>query len=340
MLPDNFNIPITVSLTSFPPRINVVGDVVKSILSQTVKPDRVLLWLAEDQFPGRESDLPSALTDLCNSGLTIRWCDDIRPHKKYFYTMQEFPESIVITVDDDVVYKPELVETLVNSYIKFPFAVSALRAHRITFDENGCMKPYEKWERGIKTAHYPSHALIATGVCGVLYPPHCFGEEAFNKEFIKENCINADDLWQKIMELKYNVPVVLAAPSEDVKTIRGSQAEALYKSNDLADQNDIQFRNILSAYNHRSNSGYSLQDCLRISSLAFDSDAPAGGEAAAAQIKLLQKELAAVKGSSEYRIGRILTLVPRAAKTFLCCVQDNGLGYTFKLILKKLRHFS
>lgn len=332
----NLNTPVTVSLTSFPQRIGVVGDVIKSILSQSVKPDRVLLWLSEDQFPDREASLPKALTDLVADGLEIMWCDDMRPHKKYFYTMQKYPDDIIITVDDDVEYKPDTVEKLLKSYMRFPFAVSALRAHRITFDENGKLKPYEQWERGMKTAHFPSHALIATGVCGVLYPPRCFGDMAFNKEFIKENCLNADDLWLKIMEIIHNVPVVLAAPSEDVKTIKGSQTEALYKSNDLADKNDMQFRNILAAYNSCVGS-CTIEERLRISSLAFEGSSSFGNEAAAAQLDLVKNELKAVKGSFEYRLGRTVTILPRAVKTFTDCIGDNGFGYTVKLVLKKLR---
>ena len=337
MLPANFNIPVTVSLTSFPVRIGIVGEVIKSILEQTVKPDRVVLWLAEDQFPAKEADLPASLTELTDRGLEIMWCDDIRPHKKYFYTMQKYPDSIVITVDDDVCYSADTLETLLESYCRYPFAVSALRAHRITFDENNCLKPYNQWERGITTAHYPSHALIATGVCGVLYPPRCFGSEAFNKEFIKENCINADDLWLKIMELIYNVPVVLAAPSRDVKTIKGSQTEALYKSNDLADNNDIQFRNILQCYDNFGNQGYTLTQRLCISSCALENSTQLGDAAAANRIELLTKELEKTKKSSAYKIGQAITFVPRCVGIFSNCIKDNGFGYTLKLIAKKLR---
>lgn len=340
MLFDNLNLSVTVSLTSFPARINVVSEVVKSILNQTVKPDRVVLWLAQNQFENGEASLPAQLCELKAQGLEIEWCDDIRPHKKYFYTMQKYPDDIVITVDDDVEYRPDTVETLLRSYIRFPFAVSALRAHCIAFDENGSIKPYERWERGIKTAHYPSHALMATGVCGVLYPPRCFGPEAFRKDTILETCLNADDLWLKIMELIYNVPVVLAAASADVKTIKGSQAEALYKSNDLADKNDIQFRSLLSAYDSFCSDSYTLTQLLRISSLSFCSGNSIGGEAAEAQLNMLKEELSSTKQSFEYRFGRVFTFIPRAAKTFLDCIKDNGFAYTVKLILKKLRHRS
>ncbi len=269
MLPYNLDISVTVSLTSYPARIKVVPEVIKSIFNQTVKPDRVLLWLAEEQFSEKEASLPAELRALKNQGLEIMWCDDLRPHKKYFYTMQKYPDDIIITVDDDVKYKPDTIEKLLASYIKFPFAVSALRAHCITFDEHGCINPYRSWARSINTPHFPSHALMATGVSGVLYPPHCFGQEAFNKDFIIENCLNADDLWLKTMELIHNIPVVLAAPSDGATTIEGSQTEALFKSNDREGGNDIQLRNILNSYDSYCGSRYTLTDRIRISSASF-----------------------------------------------------------------------
>ena len=55
---------------------------IKTLLKQTVKPDKVVLWLAEEQFPQKENELPSELLELQNFGLTIKWCTDIRSYKK------------------------------------------------------------------------------------------------------------------------------------------------------------------------------------------------------------------------------------------------------------------
>jgi len=336
MLPENLNLSITVSLTSFPARIGFVPMVVQSVLNQTLKPDRVVLWLAEDQFAGREADLPQELVSLVEKGLEINWCDDIRPHKKYFYTMQKYPDDIVITVDDDVVYQPDLVETLVKSFIRHPYAVSALRAHRITFDENGKVNPYALWERGYALSGVASHALLAVGVGGVLYPPHCLGHELFNKEFIAENCLNADDMWLKGNEIIRNVPVVLAASSTEVKNIKGSQTEALFKSNDFADHNDVQFASIMAYCDKLCGSDYSATDRLYISACWLESNGMSC-ENSDGYAKLLQQENAAIKASAAYKAGMAVTALPRALKALFKCISDNGFGYTVKLILKRIK---
>lgn len=75
------------SLTSYPKRINVVWITIETLLQQTVKPDEVILWLADSQFKEIE-ELPEELKVLQKRGLIIRFCDDLKSHKKYFYTMR------------------------------------------------------------------------------------------------------------------------------------------------------------------------------------------------------------------------------------------------------------
>lgn len=41
---------IVVSLTSFPARIKKVHIVIESLLNQTIKPDKIILWLSKEQF--------------------------------------------------------------------------------------------------------------------------------------------------------------------------------------------------------------------------------------------------------------------------------------------------
>lgn len=59
---------IIVSLTSYPARISVVFQVLERMLVQTLRPDKVILWLAKEQFPNREADLPDELLALCEEG--------------------------------------------------------------------------------------------------------------------------------------------------------------------------------------------------------------------------------------------------------------------------------
>ena len=55
--------------------------------------------------PRKESDLPGVLSEMIMSGkVRLRWVDDLKPHKKYFFAFKEYPNDLVITIDDDVLY--------------------------------------------------------------------------------------------------------------------------------------------------------------------------------------------------------------------------------------------
>ena len=51
--------PVVVSLTSHPHRINTVYKTISLLLNQTLKPDRVVLWLAKEQFT--DVEIPTSL---------------------------------------------------------------------------------------------------------------------------------------------------------------------------------------------------------------------------------------------------------------------------------------
>lgn len=237
---------LIVSLTTYPKRIGLIGPVLDSIYNQTRKADEVVLWLAQEQFPGKEADLPENLLQLvAEKKLTIRWCDDLKPHKKYFYALQEYADDLVVTVDDDLTYPLDMLDALYRSYLLHPDAVSTLRAHLMMLDENHRIMPYGNWIQETDFCIYePSMQLMATGGAGVLYPPHLLKKEFFNAEVIRQRCLWADDLWLKIMQIMSDVPVVVARPHEQLHYLPDSQEEALHRLNVGRNHNDVQLESV------------------------------------------------------------------------------------------------
>ena len=238
---------ITVSFTTFPARIEPAVYVADAMLRQTIKPDRVILVLASDEFSSKD-DLPRDFRRLEKRGLTIVFTENLKPHKKYQYAMQNHPDSIVITVDDDVLYPGDLIETLFLSYEKQPKAISAMRAHRMLF-RDGKILPYNDWGFESNYTDEPVFDLMATGVGGVLYPNGCMAERLgslFDVSAIKEVCLSNDDIWLKMHELLCGVPTVLASQRpQDALLIPGSQKFSLQSSNVDENQNDKYLRDIM-----------------------------------------------------------------------------------------------
>lgn len=235
---------LIISLTSFPDRVSTVHKTVQSILDQTVLPEKIILWLAEEQFPNRKGSLPRALRKLEKKGLDIRFCKDLKPHKKYYYTMLEYPDYTIITIDDDVVYDPDLIEVLLDSYTKFPHAISGMRVHRITFSD-GKINPYNSWNFLDETLYNnPSMLAIATGAGGVLYPPGILSKEVFDEDLILKTCLFGDDLWLKVNEVINGIPTVLAGANRKLKYIDGTQESSLWLDNKSGGRNDRQLTDI------------------------------------------------------------------------------------------------
>lgn len=201
---------ICVSVTSYTERLPELVICLKSILNQTTKPDRIVVYLGEDVL---HKDIPIALLRLQKYGVTIKeGYDNIKPHKKYFFVMQEYPNDLIITIDDDGIYDTNLVKSLLASYKRYPNAVSACRVHKIVFKEDK-IAPYCNWKWDENNKSAPSLQLIATGIGGVLYPPHLLPDRTFDISYIKEHCLNADDIWLKMMEILAKVSVVWAETS-------------------------------------------------------------------------------------------------------------------------------
>lgn len=195
---------IIVSLTTYPARISTVWITIASLLTQTMKPYKVILWLAEEQFPDRK--IPDSLEKMKQRGLEIRFCGDLKPHKKYYYAMQEYPEYYIITADDDTFYPENHIERLWDGYERYPGNIICQWSHQIGFTEQGEFQAYNEWIDNAEDN--PSYLTLAVGCGGVLYPPGCLSPEVFDTKKITKYALCADDLWLKCMEILNDWKVV------------------------------------------------------------------------------------------------------------------------------------
>jgi len=193
----NHDVRLVVSFTSIPARIGRVWLVAEAMLRQTKKPDKLILWLSKDQFISLEA-LPAKLLKMQKRGLEIHLVDgDLRSHKKYYYAMHEYPNSQIITVDDDVFYNSLVVEHLVTTSSRFPDCVCANQALRIGYQKQNIL-PYLDWEE-TNEEYRPGADIFPVGIGGVLYPPKSLYVDVFSELIFMETCPMADDIWLNAM---------------------------------------------------------------------------------------------------------------------------------------------
>lgn len=242
---------VIVSLTSFGKRINEVYLAIESIMQGTLKPNRIVLWLAENEF--REKVLPQTLQRQQKRGLQIEFCDDIKSFKKIIPTIEKYPDACIVTIDDDVMYEFDLLENLIRTHLDHPNDICTCRMHRITLDEQNRPQSYLKWDMLI----YPEessnlHFLTSGG--GTLFPPHCFNDEMTNRDAFMRLCPYADDIWINAMILLSGKHILKAYTHSrngcDYLEIHQNRDDALSKENmnPEACRNDVQFRAVCDKY--------------------------------------------------------------------------------------------
>lgn len=182
---------VIVSLTTYDKRFYDVYLTIESIMQGTVKPNRIILWLANEM---KDLHVPVSLQRQVERGLEIGYTKDIRSFKKLIPTLKKYPESVIITIDDDALYEYDLVENLVNGYKTDPCHVHGGRLKCFNLEKHGMPEDYRKW-REVNLIGEPSPRNMCIGVGGVLYPPHCFTKEVFNEATFMELCPRADDIW-------------------------------------------------------------------------------------------------------------------------------------------------
>lgn len=241
---------ITVSLTTFGKRLYDVSTTIESIMQGTMLPNRIVLWL-EEGLKGER--MPNLLKMQQERGLKISYYKDIRSYKKIIPTLINFPEDIIITLDDDIIYDKDLVENLFWTYLKNPDCICASRMHEILLDKNEMPRTYDVWRRGFSPVEHTNRAFPTSGA-GTLYPPHCFDEEVLNEEVFTKICPYADDIWLFSMALKSGTKIVKsythALNGEDYLENKDVQDSGLYCTvNSGQNMNDKQLCAVFERYN-------------------------------------------------------------------------------------------
>ena len=214
-----------VSLTSYGPRIRTCHIAIRSILSQSVVPKTIILWL---DAKSDDVELPAELEELRGYGLQINYgCDNLYGHKKYYYAMKQYPDDCIVTIDDDVIYAKDMLATLWCIHTKYPEAVVARRAHKIMVKDNRVM-PYIKWIHEYRgKTNEPLNSLMATGVGGVLYPAHFANGLLLDKDKIIKYSLRADDIWLKAYEAHEGIKTVVCPGEKHPFQIPGTLTDGL-----------------------------------------------------------------------------------------------------------------
>lgn len=230
---------IIVSLTSFPEAIPYAIQSIKSVLNGVVLPDKIMLYLTASQFP--DKTIPSDLEQLTKNPLfEIRFYNEnIRSYTKLIPALNDFPNDIIVTIDDDILYNPKMLQGLLRLHKKYP---EAIIGHRVRHYKPNT--PYRSWKR-YKEHRYifkslkPKFINIQTGVGGVLYPPKSLDNKMLDSDTFMKLAPTVDDIWFWAAAVSNNTKIA-PVPFGDFKLndLRKPQEISLFNVNGKTD-NDV-----------------------------------------------------------------------------------------------------
>lgn len=241
---------IVVSLTSYGERVKSVAITIESIMSGTMLPNKIVLWLGEEF---RDKEIPKSLCRLKKKGLEIKYCKDIRSYKKLIPSLNEYPDSIIITIDDDIIYGRNLLQNLYDSYKKDPKSIHANLVTKVLMNDNGEPQGYSKWP-SIECGGDKSLYNFFKGCGGTLYPPKSLNSEVFNEGVFLKECKYADDIWFWAMAILNDTPITKVSSNikSEYQLIVNPEVQtiALTNINNAKDHcmNDIQLKAIDNRY--------------------------------------------------------------------------------------------
>jgi len=121
--------------------------------------------------------------------------NDIRSYTKLIPALNDFPDGIIVTVDDDISYHKNMLRDLLRLSERYPNAVIAHRVKRLRLNT-----PYRKWRKYRWYSFFtkdlrPKFGNLQTGVGGVLYPPGSLKSDMLDPEIFTKTAPTADDIW-------------------------------------------------------------------------------------------------------------------------------------------------
>ena len=240
---------LIVSLTSFPARIHLVCYAIYSLLKQSLKPNRLVLWLADTQFPGKERELPDELLAMKPLGLEIRWCEDIKSFKKLIPSLREWPDALIVTADDDLCYPHHWLSSIYRAWQTHPQDILTSGIHPIAFDAAQHPLPFKQWGWNPPNSRASFQNTFGSGY-GTIYPPGCFHSEIFDTPKALSLSPTSDDFWFWAMAVRAGTKIRLIDENRQQFIIipEGKHTPSLNSRNISGGNNDRCMANLLHAY--------------------------------------------------------------------------------------------
>ena len=204
--------PVYISLTSISSNQDRLYQTLTSIISQSIRPDKIFLFLSEEPyildkgFKDKKITYGNLLNLIKNNSIIeIKWTKNIGSYRKLLPLLKEKWEEdcIIITIDDDTVYHNKLIENLIIDY----------NNHKCVIGYRGFLPLFQNindFDYFRKRTNIDNSSLynFLTGKGGILYKPQFFHKTkdlVFDESIYMNTCDKQDDIWFYIIRIINNI---------------------------------------------------------------------------------------------------------------------------------------
>lgn len=240
---------LIVSLTSYGDRLNELHYTLYSLISQTIKPEKIIVYLSDEDY----RRLPKYLYIFQNFGIEFVTTENLRSYTKLIPALLSYPDKVIVTADDDIYYNKKWLSKLWYEHNLYPNQIICHIVYLIKTQQDRIAK-YDFWDHKAQKQNADRKNFLM-GVGGVLYPSNSLYKDICNKDLFLKLSPAADDIWFYFMALlKGTLIRQLQKPYTHLRYVNPhreygiSHGQTLGQINVGEGQNDIQFNSILNFY--------------------------------------------------------------------------------------------
>lgn len=235
-----------VSLTTYGERFSEVHYTLFSLFKQNAKPDKIVLWLDEDEFTLEQVSNDKYLSKYIKKGLEVRFCKNFKSYKKIIPSLKLYPKSTIIICDDDAFYNKHWLSLLLKEQKNYQNQILCHIGTKIKIEE-GRLYPYSEWQ----SHKYAMECLnlVPIGIGGTLVKKDFFYKDICDDSIFMNLLPNTDDLWIWAQSVLNNTSIRIIKNSRYYPKDFGTDRKypKLWEINNQGG-NDLSMKNLINHY--------------------------------------------------------------------------------------------
>lgn len=196
---------VIVSVTTTKARLGMFFYSLQSLESQKFDNFQIMINLSRDPYLFDEGvEISPGWMD--GKKCDVNFVKNVGPYRKLIPLIERVGDAdLIVTADDDVLYDPNWLKSIVEAASKYPSSIICGGARKITKNILGRFQNYKNWH--LCTEPKAGMELLPIGAYGVAYRRTLLDLEFLVDPAHIKYAPTADDIWFRLASIRQNTPV-------------------------------------------------------------------------------------------------------------------------------------